>query len=187
LGYPRRALRLREAALASSSTPWRRSLDEVAALLERLPGIGTYTARAVAAFAFQQRQPVVDNVPAQPDFVWADRAGPATTKADCLPLRRNCPPTRSRPPQPRAAFMEIGALLCTAGADCNACPLRGRCAWLARNETLPSGPTRRPQSYAGQRQYVRGPIFDRFMIGQPSHPWRDLDRLWVDSDSWRGL
>ena len=59
LGYPRRALRLREAAVAIVERHGGRVPDDVAEL-EALPGIGTYTARAVACFGFGQPQPVVD-------------------------------------------------------------------------------------------------------------------------------
>jgi A/G-specific adenine glycosylase len=59
LGYPRRALRLHECARQIVA----RFAGEVPAevqALESLPGIGSYTARAVATFAFGQREPVVD-------------------------------------------------------------------------------------------------------------------------------
>ena len=59
LGYPRRALRLRECAVVVTERHGGRVPDEVDDLLA-LPGVGAYTARAVAAFAFGQRQPVVD-------------------------------------------------------------------------------------------------------------------------------
>src|SRR3954463_10912106 len=59
LGYPRRALRLREAAGAGVGRHDGVVPDDVTAL-EALPGIGTYTARAVACFGYGQPQPVVD-------------------------------------------------------------------------------------------------------------------------------
>ena len=59
LGYPRRALRLREAALGVVERHDGVVPADVAAL-EALPGIGTYTARAVACFGYGQPQPVVD-------------------------------------------------------------------------------------------------------------------------------
>ena len=59
LGYPRRALRLRECAAAIVAKHDGRVPADVEALLA-LPGIGDYTARAVAAFAFGARTPVVD-------------------------------------------------------------------------------------------------------------------------------
>src|ERR687894_962974 len=59
LGYPRRALRLRETAVALTERHGGVVPADVAAL-EALPGIGTYTARAVACFGHGQPQPVVD-------------------------------------------------------------------------------------------------------------------------------
>jgi A/G-specific adenine glycosylase len=59
LGYPRRALRLREAAAVIASEHNDVVPSEVDTLLA-LPGIGAYTARAVAAFAYRKRCPVVD-------------------------------------------------------------------------------------------------------------------------------
>lgn len=59
LGYPRRALRLKECALACVERHGGEVPSDIAEL-EALPGIGHYTARAVAAFAFGQAVPVVD-------------------------------------------------------------------------------------------------------------------------------
>src|SRR5205823_7772049 len=59
LGYPRRALRLHECAVAIAGRHGGRVPADVDALLA-LPGVGAYTARAVAAFAFGRRCPVVD-------------------------------------------------------------------------------------------------------------------------------
>src|SRR3954464_12891716 len=59
LGYPRRALRLHACAVALRDRHGGELPADVSALLE-LPGVGEYTARAVAAFAFGRRVPVVD-------------------------------------------------------------------------------------------------------------------------------
>ena len=59
LGYPRRALRLHEAALADRGAARRRRPGR-RGRAGALPGVGTYTARAVASFGYGQRQPVVD-------------------------------------------------------------------------------------------------------------------------------
>src|ERR1700754_2490573 len=93
LGYPRRAMRLRACAVAIVERHGGRvpsDLDELLAL----PGIGTYTARAVATSAYGQRHPVVDTnvrrvvtraVEGSPD------AGPTTSAAD-LGAGRRPPP-----------------------------------------------------------------------------------------------
>ena len=60
LGYPRRALRLHEAAPGDRRAARRRGARPTWTSCSRCPGVGTYTARAVASFAYGQRQPVVD-------------------------------------------------------------------------------------------------------------------------------
>src|SRR5512135_2688076 len=59
LGYPRRALRLHESAREITCRHGGAVPDQLDALL-RLPGVGAYTARAIASFAFGQRHPVLD-------------------------------------------------------------------------------------------------------------------------------
>src|SRR5919197_5548000 len=59
LGYPRRALRLHRCAVLVRNR-YGGELPADVELLEQLPGIGAYTARAIAAFAYRQRVPVVD-------------------------------------------------------------------------------------------------------------------------------
>ena len=84
LGYPRRALRLHGAATAIAARYDDVVPDDVDALL-KLPGIGAYTARAVAAFAYGRRTPVVDTnvrrVVARAVHGAGD-AGPASTRRD---------------------------------------------------------------------------------------------------------
>ena len=59
LGYPRRAKRLHECAVVIAAEHGDVVPADVETLLS-LPGIGAYTARAVACFAYRQRVPVVD-------------------------------------------------------------------------------------------------------------------------------
>src|SRR5918993_1463419 len=59
LGYPRRAKRLHECAIAIAEQHGDEVPSDVATLLS-LPGIGAYTARAIACFAYRKRVPVVD-------------------------------------------------------------------------------------------------------------------------------
>ena len=83
LGYPRRALRLQTAAAAIATEHGDVVPDDVDTLLA-LPGIGAYTARAVAAFAFGQRVPVVDTnvrrVVARAVLGQGDAGPPSTTR-----------------------------------------------------------------------------------------------------------
>src|SRR5699024_9022571 len=76
LGYPRRALRLHETAKAVV-TKHDGKLPADPELLIQLPGIGEYTAAAVASFAFQIPEVVIDQYSSgtRPDFLWSGRRG----------------------------------------------------------------------------------------------------------------
>jgi len=184
LGYPRRALRLHECATAIVE----RHAGEVPADLDdllALPGIGGYTARAVAAFAFGQRQPVVDTnvrrlvaraVAGAPD------AGPTTTAADLVAVSELLPEEPSRAARASAAFMELGALVCTARAPrCPECPLSASCAWRLAGQPPPDGPTRRPQRYAGTDRQVRGLLLAVLRDATEPVPGARLDLVWPEA------
>ncbi|WP_422772174.1 A/G-specific adenine glycosylase [Plantactinospora sp. WMMC1484] len=183
LGYPRRALRLHECAVALV----RRHGGEVPtglAELLALPGVGEYTARAVAAFAHGQRHPVVDTnvrrlvarvVAGEPD------AGPSTRPADLVATEALLPAEPARAARASAAFMELGALVCTARAPrCVDCPLAARCAWRLSGRTAPPGPTRRPQRYAGTDRQVRGRLLAVLREATGPVPRERLDLVWAD-------
>lgn len=157
LGYPRRALRLHASAVAVVDQHDGELPTTVAELLA-LPGVGDYTARAVAAFALRQRHAVVDTnvrrVVARAVEGVAD--APVTRRdlalvLDLLPEQDEAAATAS------VAFMELGALVCTARAPrCGACPLAHRCAWLTAGSPPLTTPVKRPQGYAGTDRQVRG-------------------------------
>ncbi|MGI5212983.1 A/G-specific adenine glycosylase [Plantactinospora sp. CA-290183] len=183
LGYPRRALRLHECAVAlvrrhGGAVPT--DLDELLAL----PGVGSYTARAVAAFAYGQRHPVVDTnvrrlvaraVAGAPD------AGPATRPADLVATEALLPVDPPAAARASAAFMELGALICVARSPrCVDCPLAGICAWRAGGQPAPSGPTRRPQRYAGTDRQVRGRLLAVLRESVGPVPRERLDLVWAD-------
>ncbi len=161
LGYPRRAMRLHACAVAIVEQHGGVVPDDVTSLLA-LPGIGTYTAHAVAAFAFRQRCPVVDtNVRrfvARAVTGDAD-AGPATTAADLKAVEVLLPPEPAAAARASAAFMEIGALVCTARTPiCGGCPMSSTCAWRLGGSPAYTGPQKRPQGYAGTERQVRGAL-----------------------------
>jgi len=102
LGYPRRALRLHQAATAITQRHAGLVPDDVALLLA-LPGVGAYTARAVAAFAFDQRHPVVDtNVRRLVARAVSGRPIPARPppRPTSSWSSRCCPPSRPARPGP---------------------------------------------------------------------------------------
>ena len=125
LGYPRRAKRLHECATVIARDHGDVVPDDVDILLT-LPGVGSYTARAVACFAYQQSVPVVDTnvrrVVARVVHGRADAAAASTARdhADVSALL----PNDSSAHRFSAALMELGATVCTARTPrCGLCPL----------------------------------------------------------------
>ncbi len=157
LGYPRRALRLHAAALAVVSRHGGQLPTTVPELLE-LPGVGDYTARAVAAFALRQRHPVVDtNVRRVVARVVEGVADATVTRRDLALVESLLPAAGEAAATASIALMELGATVCTARAPaCASCPVARRCAWLAAGSPQLSAPVRRPQGYAGTDRQVRG-------------------------------
>jgi A/G-specific adenine glycosylase len=162
LGYPRRALRLREAAIAITDRHAGVVPAEVGEL-EALPGVGTYTARAVACFGHGQRQPVVDtNVRRVVARLvhGQDQAAPARA-ADLADIAALAPLDDARAVRFSVAVMELGALVCVAGTPrCGACPVADRCAWRLSGYPASDGPARKVQKFAGTDRQVRGRLLD---------------------------
>ncbi|MGN6161410.1 MAG: A/G-specific adenine glycosylase [Marmoricola sp.] len=157
LGYPRRALRLHASAVAICEQHGGQVPSDIDAL-RALPGIGDYTAAAVASFAFGQSHPVLDtNVRRVFERVLGGREFPpaSLTKAerqraaDLLPAERAA--TWS------VAVMELGALVCTATSPrCADCPLAQVCAWRLAGRPAHDGAPRKAQTYAGTDRQCRG-------------------------------
>ncbi|MFT4258438.1 MAG: A/G-specific adenine glycosylase, partial [Microbacterium sp.] len=133
LGYPRRALWLHRAAIEIADRHGGIVPRDVDALLS-LPGIGDYTARAVAVFAYGDRHPVVDTntrrVLARAVQGAAQPAPPSRRDLDLMASL--LPASAAEAAVFNAAMMELGATVCTARAPrCERCPLRDGCAWVA--------------------------------------------------------
>src|SRR5438552_9520559 len=135
LGYPRRALRLHETAtilVARHGGTVPAHLDA----LRALPGIGSYTAAAVASFAFGQRHAVLDtNVRRVLARLAAGQPGAGAASSVSVAGRRLAESLLPAEPAVAArwsvAVMELGALVCTAaGPRCGDCPVARECAWL---------------------------------------------------------
>src|SRR5450631_849194 len=161
LGYPRRALRLREAAGAIVAQHGGEVPSDVAAL-RALPGVGEYTAAAVAAFAFRQRQAVLDtNVRRVLARVLTGAAGAsaAVTVAERTVALEILPAEHERAATFSAALMELGAVICRARApECAGCPLATRCSWRLAGYPAAAGPARRTQGYEGTDRQARGVV-----------------------------
>ncbi|MGY1751943.1 A/G-specific adenine glycosylase [Blastococcus sp. SYSU D01042] len=183
LGYPRRALRLREAAAAIAE----RHGDVVpssVAELEALPGIGTYTARAVACFGYGQRQPVVDtNVRRVVARLVHGRAEAGNARAaDLADVAALAPEDEDRAVRFSVAVMELGALVCVAGTPrCGVCPVREQCAWRLAGSPAHEGPPRKVQKFAGTDRQVRGRLLDVLRAATEPVDAAALDRAWDDA------
>ncbi|MDT0212649.1 A/G-specific adenine glycosylase [Rothia sp. ARF10] len=161
LGYPRRALRLHEAATVITE----RHDGEVPrheADLRALPGIGDYTAAAVAAFAFGDRSVVVDTNVRRVEarvVTGVARAAPTMTRAEVGLAADLLPADDEDAARWNVAVMELGALVCTARSPrCDDCPVVGRCAWVLGGRPAYDGPPRRGQKWHGTDRQVRGII-----------------------------
>lgn len=173
LGYPRRALRLHAAAVAITE----QHDGQVPAALEvlrGLPGIGEYTAAAVAAFAYDARVPVVDTnvrrVQARA-VTGVEHPAPSLTAQERR-LADSLLPQDDSAPIWSVAVMELGALVCTARAPrCGECPVLDRCAWVLAGRPPYDGPPRRGQAWAGTDRQVRGRLLQvlREQTGEVSH------------------
>ena len=180
LGYPRRAKRLHECAIVIARDHGDEVPDDVEVLLT-LPGVGSYTARAIACFAYQQSVPVVDTnvrrVVARVVHGKAD-AGSASAVRDHADVSALLPKD-STAHTFSAALMELGATVCTARAPrCGLCPL-SVCQWREAGFPPSEGPARRPQGYAGTDRQVRGRLLD-VLRGNDLPVTRDqLDVVWL--------
>ncbi len=184
LGYPRRALRLHEAAQAIATRHGDVVPDDVEAL-EALPGVGSYTARAVAAFGYGRRCPVVDTnvrrVVARAVHGAGD-AGPARVRADLADVEALLPPDDAGAALVSVALMELGAVVCTARAPrCGACPVRPVCAWVGAGRPAYDGPRRPVQAFAGTDRQVRGRLLEVLRGSPEPVERRALDAAWADA------
>ena len=184
LGYPRRALRLHAAAVSITElhadlVP--SDVDE----LEALPGVGSYTARAVVAFGYGRRAPVVDTnvrrVVARAVHGAGD-AGPSRVRADLADVDALLPVADAAAATVSAGLMELGAVLCTARSPrCASCPLLAVCAWQAAGRPDYTGPRKPVQGFAGTDRQVRGRLLDVLRGAPAPVPRAALDAVWSDA------
>ncbi|OBF05462.1 adenine glycosylase [Mycobacterium sp. ACS4054] len=186
LGYPRRAKRLHECATVIARDHNDVVPDDVEVLLT-LPGVGSYTARAIACFAYRQPVPVVDTnvrrVVARAVRGLAD-GGSASAVRDMAEVSALLPKNGTAPTF-SVALMELGATVCTARSPrCGLCPLT-RCAWRDTGYAPAQGPARRVQTYAGTDRQVRGRLLD-VLRGSDSPVTRAaLDVAWLTDTAQR--
>ena len=163
LGYNRRALALRRAAAAVAEHGWPRDVRA----LERLAGIGPYTARAIASLAFGEAVGVVDTnvrrwlvrrfglapgARARELQALADALAAAGNSADAAPWTH--------------ATMEFGAGICTPrNPHCDTCPIAAGCPSRGMAATVP---VPRQATFAGSDRAHRGALL-RGLTAAPSH------------------
>ncbi|WHT19858.1 A/G-specific adenine glycosylase [Crossiella sp. CA-258035] len=184
LGYPRRALRLHAAATAIAAEHGDVVPSDVDTLLA-LPGIGAYTARAVAAFAYGQRCPVVDTnvrrVVARAVHGAGD-AGPPSTTRDMADVEALLPTDPARAARYSAALMELGAVVCVARSPrCADCPVYQDCAWQRAGRPAYAGPAKVVQKFAGTDRQVRGRLLDVLRGAPGPVPRAALDAAWDEA------
>jgi A/G-specific adenine glycosylase len=196
LGYYARARNLHACARAIVEHHGGRFPDDPAAL-RRLPGIGDYTAAAIAAIAFDRRIAAVDgNVERVMARVFAEREPLPEVKPRLKALAAALVPDK-RAGDFAQAMMDLGAVICTPRRPrCVLCPWRRDCAAVALGiaESLPSPaakaerPLRRGVAFwlrrgdgavLLRRRPEKGLLGG--MIELPSTPWRTLP--WTESDA----
>ena len=184
LGYPRRALRLQQAAREIVERHDGEVPADVGALLA-LPGVGDYTARAVAVFPYRQRHPVVDTnvrrVVARYVHGLANQAG--AKRSDLDDVERLLPADPDEAGLVDAALMELGALVCTSKSPaCDTCPLQLRCTWVraGKPDNAPAGRPRQAKFEGSDRQ-ARGKVLGALRAADGPIASADVEALWPDA------
>jgi A/G-specific adenine glycosylase len=183
LGYPRRALRLHAAATAIVEQHGGAVPDAYADLIA-LPGVGDYTAAAIATFAHGRRHVVLDTnvrrVLARA-VAGVELPGPSLTKAERETATALLPADSPTAATWSVAVMELGALVCTAaGPRCEACPVADLCAWRAAGSPPYDGPPRRAQAWAGTDRQCRGRLLAVLRDTEGAVHQSRLDAVWPD-------
>jgi A/G-specific adenine glycosylase len=181
LGYPRRALWLHGIARVLVSEHGG-EVPASAEILATLPGIGPYTAAAVATFAFGQRHAVLDtNVRRVLTRLVTGTARPpaAPSAAERRLAQALLPADEAVAARWSVAVMELGALVCTAARPaCDQCPVAAGCAWRAAGQ--PPAARQAGQGYAGTDRQCRGALLG--VLRSADGPVRPaaLDAAWHD-------
>ena len=162
LGYNRRALNMWRAARVIVDEHGGQVPDDPTAL-ERLPGIGPYTARAVAAIAFGRPVGAVDTNVRR--VLGRAIAGRAVVPPRRLQALADDVVPSDRPAAWTHALMDVGATFCRpVQPRCGACPVREWCAWAREpggDEAVPARlPQRRPAAFPTTRRWLRGRLLD---------------------------
>jgi A/G-specific adenine glycosylase len=184
LGYHRRAKALHDAATMIRDA-FDGAVPGTVVELRRLPGVGEYTANAVASFAFGQSVAVVDTnvgrVLARAVTNRTLNVGDARTTAKEL-LPRNDAASFNQ------AMLDLGAQYCTSTPRCQSCPVARVCLWNVEGGPDPaprSAGVSRPQArFQGSDRQARGRVLAA--LRERPRSMRHLVRSVDDSDPQRG-
>jgi A/G-specific adenine glycosylase len=168
LGYHRRAKALHEAARVLRDE-FNGVVPTDVAALRRLPGVGEYTANAVASFAFGQPVAVLDtNVGRVIARALVNRrVRPSEAKSLAAELR-----PRTNVTAFNQAMLDLGAQFCRATPRCAQCPLERHCAWRQRGgddpAPLSAGVSRPQPRFEGSNRQLRGRVLNALRDGPHS-------------------
>jgi len=180
LGYPRRALRLHEAATIIAKE-FKDQVPDSIEELRQLPGVGEYTAAAIMAFAHKKSSLLLD--------VNVRRLFSRSLEGrDFPPLHMTNSERESRtqliPTDAHtwaAATMELGALICNSTKPkCDICPLSNSCLWRAKGFPCSHNAKKRVQQWHGTDRQCRGVVIE-FLSNHPKATKNSLSKVWEDS------
>ena len=179
LGYPRRALRLHAAAQIIAED-FNNEVPEDELTLQQLPGIGQYTAAAIAAFAFNQRTLVMDvNIRRVLTRVIDGNEHPKPAPTSREKARRLALLPEKNAHIWAAATMELGAMVCTSkNPKCELCPVISACNWR-KNGYPKSDLIRKSQDWHGTDRKCRGTIVQALRENE-SLTENAIKKLWPD-------
>lgn len=183
LGYPRRALWLHAAARTIAEQHGGEVPSSISAL-RALPGVGPYTAAAVASFAFGQRHAVLDtNVRRVLARLMGGTAqpSPSPTAAEVRMAESLLPAAPGLASRWSVAVMELGAMICTAASPrCSGCPVAAACAWH-QADSPKAAERRRGQRYEGTDRQCRGNLLAVLREAEGPVPAGRLGATWPDA------
>jgi A/G-specific adenine glycosylase len=177
LGYPRRALRLHEAATIIAKE-FNNQVPTKLEDLRKLPGVGEYTAAAIMAFAHKKNSLVLDvNIRRLFSRVLDGEELPALHITNHERESRTALiPTNAH--TWAAATMELGALICTATQPkCETCPLSNSCLWRAKGYPPSQKIKKKTQKWHGTDRQCRGAIIE-YLRNHPKATESSLSKIW---------
>jgi A/G-specific adenine glycosylase len=181
LGYPRRAKALHGAARVIRDDFGGLVPDSVDDLLA-LPGVGQYTAHAVATFAFGKPVAVLDTNVGR--VLARALANAPLGRVEAQRLADDLLPERD-PASFNQAMLDLGAQFCRAAPRCESCPVKRHCTWQRRGggdpAPLSAAVSQRQAPFVGSNREQRGRVL-RLLADGPRSKQQLATRLFVDTE-----